>query len=238
MSTKEEEAKKGKGKGKSKEVAAVEVMKTLRVDVHFPKISDLKQAISLDTDGRLFIKIQFTAPVDQFELFRLSNLLNQPHGALYATIGSPQSAMDFKFTEDGRVEILKAQVKAEKAMAKTAALADPPAAVNWKVAKVHNTTFNHIPEDPRPYGVMIEFAVEGSGELKTAAGRGKDPTQAVISGARNCGIVTADIMEPFEIRAALEALEPSPANYKLIRVIDVGTFEIEPGGEDTEKKGG
>ena len=38
--------------------------------------------------------------------------------------------------------------------------------------------------------------------------------------------------EPFEIRAALEGLEPSPEGYKLIRVLDVGSFDSEePKGE-------
>ena len=99
------------------------------------------------------------------------------------------------------------------------------------LVKIHGVTFNHIPEDERPFGVLIEYVCNGSGEIKSAAGRGMNPTEAVISGVHNCGAVAADLKEPFEIRAALELLESTPANYKLIRVLDVGSFDLEEGKE-------
>ncbi len=85
--------------------AAAQVTKPLAVEIHFPTITDLKQALAFDADGNLLIMIQFKAKVDQYEIFRLVNLLKQPHGSLFATIGSPQSAMDFMFTKEGKVEI-------------------------------------------------------------------------------------------------------------------------------------
>lgn len=211
-----------KTQAKKTEVAKADVVQSLKVEVHFPSILDLKQAIAFDGDGNLVLAIAFKAKVDQFEIFRLVNLLKQPHGSLYATIGSPQSAMDFKFTQDGKVEILKAQIAAEKP--KTAAL-DKPAEPADHAVKIHEVTFNHIPEDERPFGVTIEYLANGSGEIKMVAGRGNNPTEAVISGVKTCGAVTADMNEPFEVRAALELLDPSPANYKLIRVLDVGSFD-------------
>jgi len=223
-------------KTQAKDVAKAEAVQPLRVEIHFPSIMDLKQALAFDADGNLIIALQFKARVDQYEIFRLVNLLKQPHGALFATIGSPQSAMDFKFTKDGRVEIVKAQIAAEKA--KAPALDTPPEP-GAKAAKITEVRFNHIPEEEDPFGVLIEYAADGTGEMKTVAGRGKSATEAVIAGVRNCGVVAADVKEPFEVRAALELLEPSADCYKLIRVIDVGSFDVEEGkgkeGEDKSK---
>lgn len=237
--TPETNPKKGKDKP---EVAKTEVISALKVEVHFPTITDLKQAIGFDADGNLILAIQFKSKVDQFEIFRLVNLLKQPHGPLYATLGSPQSAMDFKFTTDGKVEIVKAAIAAEKAKEKTKALAEgkpdeKPAETGGKPVKIIDVRFNHIPEDPRPYGVLIEYSVNGTKESKTAAGRGMNPTEAVVSGAKQCGAVAADLKEPFEVRAALESLELSPANYKLIRVLDVGSFDGEDKGGGNKAKG-
>lgn len=215
------------------EVAEAQKQSPLKVEVHFPAIADLKQAIAFDADNNLVMAIQFKVKVDQFETFRLLNLLKQPHGTLYATLGSPQSAMDFNFTKDGKVEIIKAQIVAEKAADKKKAL---PAAQDITLSpgasatKISDVTFNHVPDDPKPFGVFISYAVNGSDEAKSCAGRGDNPTEAVIAGVIACGVVGEDVNEPFEIRAALEALETSPAAYKLIRVIDVGNF-------DTEKEG-
>lgn len=220
---------------KQPEVAKSEKTTALRVEVHFPTITDLKQAIGFDADNNLVMGIQFKVKVDQFETFRLLNLLKQPHGPLYATIGTPQSAMDFKFDKDGCVEIVKAQIAGEKAgkpkelkAADAEPAADKGAAAELEktgqVKAIHEVTFNHIPEDERPYGVLIE-AVNGTGELKSYAGRGLNPTEAVISGVRQCGVVAADVKEPFEVRAALDELDPSPAVSKLIRVLDVGAFD-------------
>ncbi len=213
-------------------VAKAEAVQPLRVEISFPSIMDLKQALAFDADGNLIIAIQFKARVDQYEIFRLVNLLKQPHGTLYATIGSPQSAMDFKFTKDGKVEIVKAQIAAEKTPAldnlETAAV---------KAAKITEVRFNYIPDEEDPFGVFIEYAADGTGELKDVAGRGKSMTEAVIASVRNCGIIDAEVKEPFEVRAALELLEPSPDCYKLIRVIDVGSFDVDEGkgkeGEET-----
>lgn len=213
-----------------------EVIQPLAVSVTFNGISNLKLPIALDDKGHLVVGVQFQAKVDPFEVFRLVNLLNQPNGGLSATIASPQSAMDFKFDAKAKtVEVLQAaqpalpagkeKPKADKSAQgkKTQDQAGPA-----DLVKIHGVTFNHIPEEKLPFGVLIEY-VNGSGEIKSAAGRGKNPTEAVISGVKNCGAVDANLKEPFEVRAALETLEPSADNYKLIRVLDVGSFDIEEG---------
>jgi len=70
----------------------------LNVEVHFPAIFDLKQAIKIDAKGFLILNIAFSVKLDNtFELFRLSNLLKQNGSSIYATIGSKQVAMDFMF---------------------------------------------------------------------------------------------------------------------------------------------
>lgn len=221
------------------EVAQAEVQKPLPVLIQLPNIFDLKQAIAFDSNSNLVMAIQFKVRVDQFELFRLVNLLKQPHGGLSATIQSPQSAMDFRFHKEGRVEIVKAQIVADKKKklpeAKPKEKPAEPAEIE---ATVHGVTFNHNPEDERPFGVFIEYVLNGSGEIKSAAGRGMNPTEAVIEGVHNCGIVAADMTEPFEVRSAMELLEPSAENYKLIRVLDVGSFDDNSGGKSDTKEGG
>ena len=236
------ESKPDKGPKKTQakaDVAKTEVVQSLRVEINFPSITDLKQALAFDADGNLLIRVQFTSRVDQYEIFRLVNLLKQPHGSLFATIGSPQTAMDFKFGKDGRVEIVKALVQAEKA--KTPALDKPTATQEPDQAKpasaIHSVGFNHIPEEEKPFGVLIEYVVNGTGEIRTVAGRGKTPTEAVISGVKHCGAVAQELSEPFEIRAALEGLEPSPEGYKLIRVLDIGSFDIQDKGDNEPGKG-
>lgn len=220
-------AKEKKEKAAKSEVVKKQAAEPLRVEVHFPTITDLKQAIGFDADNNLVMGIQFKVRVDQFETFRLINLLKQPHAPLYATIGTTQSAMDFKFTKDGKVEIVKAQIAADKKPA-----LDKPQEPKEAAVKIQEVSFNHVPEDPSPFGVFIEY-VNGSGEIKSVGGRGNSPLEAVIAGVHNCG-VAQDKNEPFEIRAALESLEPSDGAYKLIRVIDVGSFDI---GEEKPKKG-
>lgn len=224
-----------------KKAPKAEVIKPLAVEINFPAIMDLKQALAFDTDGNLIIGIQFKAKVDQYEIFRLVNLLKQPHGTLFATIGSPQSAMDFKFdSKSDKVEVIKAaktipQVPA-KATDKSQEEAEPlfpePTAT-----KVHAVTFNHIPEEKLPYGVVIDYVADGTGEIHTVAGRGKNPTEAVMAGVVK--ILPDSVKEPFEAIAALEQMEPSPEGYKLIRAIQVGSFEeSEPGkGESKSEKG-
>ena len=201
-----------------------EVVQSLKVEITFPNISDLKQALAFDAEGNLLIKVQFTARVDQYEIFRLVNLLKQPHGTLYATIGSPQSAMDFKFDhEAGKVEIIQA------AKALPAGKKEPAAAVIRKAVKIHAVAFNHIPKEEKPFGVAIDYVGEdGSGEVHSIAGRGKNPTEAVMSGVLK--ILPDGVKEPFEAMAALEELEPSAEGYKLIRAIQVGSFDEEGEG--------
>jgi len=230
------------------EVVKTEVVNSLKVEVTFPNIVDLKQALAFDNDGNLIIAIQFKARVDQFEVFRLVNLLKQPHTGLSATITSPQSAMDFRFDAKAKtVEVIQAAVPAALPQGKPqekpkAGKSSPKETTAVQViqpedlVKLHGVTFNHIPEDERPFGVLIEY-VNGTGEIKSAAGRGMSPTEAVISGVKNCGAVAQELSEPFEVRAALEGLEPSPEGYKLIRVLDVGSFDIEEKGAEEAAKG-
>ena len=223
--------------------AKAEVIQPLPVEVHFPNIMDLKQAIAFDGDGQLIIAIQFKARVNQFEVFRLLNLLKQPNGGLSATISSPQSAMDFYFNDkEGTVQVIKAAVKTIKSSAQIAgpkttekALPDNeayPAASD--VVKIHFVHFHHIPEETLPFGVAIDY-INQTGEIKIALGRGKNPTDAVIDGVRWCGLIRYEGAEPFEVRAALENLETSTEGLKLIRVIDHDSFEII---EDTEEDKG
>jgi len=225
-----------------------EVVQPLAVSITFQGISNLKLPIALDDKGHMVVGVQFQARVDPFEIFRLVNLLAQPNGGLSATIASPQSAMDFKFdVKTKTVEVLQAVVPklAEpKAQEKKAGKSSPKEGTAVQVqegpehlVKIHGVTFNHIPEEAKPFGVLIEY-VNGTGEIKSAAGRGKSPTEAVVSGVKNCGAVGQEYSEPFEVRAALERLEPSPEGYKLIRVLDVGSFDAEEGkGEAEPKKG-
>ena len=215
-----------------------EVVQPLKVEITFPSIADLKQALAFDADGNLLIKVQFTSRVDQYEIFRLVNLLKQPHGTLYATIGTPQSAMDFKFDHKaGKVEIIQAAkaLAQGKKTGKSAADQQPAAETKDQVSKavkIHAVAFNHIPEEKDPFGVAIDYVGEdGSGEVHTIAGRGKNPTEAVMAGVLK--ILPDVVKEPFEAMAALELLEPSAEGYKLIRAIEVGSFD-EAGKEEGE----
>ena len=235
------ESKKPERKKRTKKPEAVT---PLKVEVNFPSITDLKQALAFDSDGHLIVAIQFKARVDQFEIFRLVNLLNQPHGTLYAIIGSPQSAMDFIFDKkQNRMDILEAasEIVAAKTDDKGNILPAESAGQEETtgVVTIQTVRFNHIPEEEKPYGVLIEYLVDGTGELKAAGGRGKTATEAVIAGVHICGAVSTDLKEPFEVRAVLEEVnrkDPSAVCRKLVRVIDVGSFDIEEGEE--KKTGG
>jgi len=223
---------------KKKDDKSIEVVQSLKVEINFNPIYDLQLPIGFDGDGNLIIGVRFKARVDQFEVARLVNLLKQPHGALYAVIGSTQSALDFKFdSKQLRFEIFKASKGMEEKKPakviedKTAAQVED--ATNQAV-KIEIVRFNHIPEEKEPFGVFIEYSADGMAETHSAAGRGKNPTEAVISGVKNCGAVDASLNEPFEVRAALELLEPSTELFKLIRVLDVGSFDVDEGGEGPE----
>jgi len=208
-----------------------EIIQPLAVEINFPLIMDLKQALAFDADGNLIIGVQFKAKVDQYEIFRLVNLLKQPHGTLYATIGSPQAAMDFKFdTKKEVVEVIKAArtLPLDKALEEAEKPAPESLFQEPKAVKIQEVTFNHIPEESKPYGVVIDYISDGTGKIHTVAGRGMNPTEAVMAGVKATNALPADAKEPFEVTAALEQLEPSPACYKLIRVIEVGSFDDGP----------
>ena len=234
-------------------VTKAEVIEPLAVSITFQGITNLKLPIALDDKGHLVVGGQFQAKLDPFEVFRLVNLLNQPNGGLSATITSPQAAMDFHFDPKTKtVEVLQAVVPklieakvTEKKKGVDYEIDDkgtPCQILSKKAAadvlvekpedliKILGVTFNHIPKEKLPYGVMIEY-VNRAGEIKSGAGRGKSPTEAVILGVHHCGL-SVDLKEPFEIRAALEKLEASPDGYKLIRVRDVGSFD-DKGAEET-----
>jgi len=217
-----------------------EVVRPLKVEITFPSIVDLKQALAFDSAGNLIIGIQFKAKVDQYEIFRLVNLLKQPHGVLYAIIGSPQSAMDFLFNpKEDRMDILKAasQLVAAKTDDK-GEITTKPLIPEQLAVKIHAVAFNHLPEEKKPYGVAIDYiGKDGSGEIYTVAGRGTDATEAVLAGVAR--ILPPEMKEPFEVIAALEELEPSPEGYRLIRAIQVGSFDEEPGkgGSKEDSKG-
>ena len=223
-----------------------EVVQPLKVEITFPAISDLKQALAFDADGNLIITVQFKARVDQFEIFRLVNLLKQPHGTLFAIIGSPQSAMDFIFDKKrNQIDILKAASKLVAAKTddkgdilpadQPQELATAPADQASAVAKITAVAFNHIQEEEKPYGVAIDYVADGSGEIHTVTGRGMNPTEAVLAGVKATNALPAGMNEPFEVMAALELLDPSPECYKLIRAIKVGSFDEEPGQGESEQ---
>lgn len=228
-----------------------EVVKALKCEVTFPMIANLKQALGFDKDGNLVITVQFQAPVDQFETFRLINLLKQPHGALYALIGSPQTAMDFIFDKKkNQMDIIQAASKLLAASSdaqgtiKTGEVGEP-AAEKPKRKKaepasdqgdkpagpimIHEVTFNHISEEELPFGLVVDYVEIEGGVIHTKAGRGKDAYMAVVSVVESLGICGPGAKQPFEIRAALEALKPSPGLYKLVRVVDTGSFEEKAG---------
>lgn len=226
-----------KEKKSQKTKVETEATKPLKVEITFPSITDLKQAIGTDADGNLVLAIQFKARADQFEIFRLVNLLKQPHGALYAVIGSPQSAMDFKFdAKQIRFEIFKADQKIQASSGKEKPKQLEPPAEHWTAIKIHEVSFNHIAEEKLPYGVAIDFVADGTGEIHSVLGRGMNPTEAVINGVLRLGILDyteGDLTpQPFEVRAALEDFnhdEPNPECFKLIRVLEVGIFDDSKG---------
>lgn len=242
--TKKDQGKQAAVKEAGKTVAAAQVTAPLAVSITFPNIMEPKQAIAFDNDGNLIIVVQFKARADQYEIFRLVNLLKQPHGALNVTIGTPQSAMDFHFTKEGKVEILKAAMSSEKkkdnpeadrkALPDTAAGPTPAAAPAGLLVIVEFTT-NHIPTDDRPFGCMVEFVSDGSGEVHTVAGRGTTPTEATILGILATRAIQADPGHPFEIIAALKATKETPARDRLIRAIEVGSFDINEGEAEKGK---
>jgi hypothetical protein len=239
---------------KEASVAAAQVVTPLKVEVRFQTITDLKQAIGFDADGNLTIRIQFESRVDQYEIFRLVNLLKQPHGVLYATIGSPQSAMDFLFTKDGKMEILKAEIAqakkpaevTEKAPEKPAPIKDTTKAEDEKSSKIvyfkpdvaspvifQQTVFNHIAEEGLPFGVSITYD-NGKEKGVTVAGRGHSAAEAVIAGVKN---VTGfgELQQPFQILEALKKTQETPAQIKLVRTIELGNF-FEGDGDTAPKK--
>ena len=239
-----EDTKKAK-KEAAATVAAAQAIKPLAVEVHFPTITDLKQAIGFDADSNLVMAIQFKVKVDQFETFRLLNLHKQPHGSLYATIGTPQSAMDFKFTKEGKVEILKAELAQDKAKAALpAGKKDKPQETGEPAAQVDadiifkDISFNHIPEEEKPFGVVIDFT-NGSGEKPhVVAGRGKTATEAVITGVKQTSpTLFGDLNQPFEVVAAVKKTKETDAQIKIIRAIEVGSFDLGDKGDTKPKKG-
>lgn len=199
----------------------------LKVEVAFPSIFQVKQAIQMDKDGYLVLAIQFQAKVNPTELFRFINLLSQPHGAMYALIGSDQAAFDFRFDKTGhKVE----RIDAAKALPSPKVQDRPIESYrqgNVAVKTITGATFNHIKTELLPYGVFVNYVADGTGEIVSAAGRGKTPTEAVIAFAKQIELIPDDVTEPFEVTAALEMLESTPARDDLIRVIQVGSFDAE-----------
>ena len=222
-------------------VSDTESTKPLKVEIFFPTINDLKQSIGFDSDSNLVAAIQFKIKVDQFELFRLINLLKQPHSSLYAIIGSNQSAMDFKFTQQGKIEILKAELAQEKAKAqpsggKSTGKGDNPGSFEKPVDPVENeftfkdVSFNHVPEESLPYGVVIDFTNGESDKTHTVAGRGKTYVEAVIVGLHQTKAVLFDgVTQPFKILEALKKTPATDAQIKIVRSIEVGTFDMDEG---------
>lgn len=223
-----------------KKATKTDVIQPLPVSITFVGITGLKLPIALDDKGHLVVGVQFQARVDPFEVFRLINLMNQPNGGLSATISSPQSSMDFRFDpKAGTVEVLKSatpvkpdQVPAAKNLNKPkknagqepAAAAEPPAP-DIALIELTGISFNHIPEEERPYGVTIDFLNgDGQGE-HCVAGRGGAPTEAIMDALKQTKGFDPGLDEPFQYIDALKLTKKTPAQIKVIRAIEVGSFD-------------
>ena len=238
-------ARKPKNQSELKIETKSEVM-PLKVEITFPSISDLRQAILTDNDGNLVVALQFKAKVDQFEIFRLVNLLKQPHSGLYAIIGSPQTVMDFKFdAKELRFEIFKAaaQIAAgdkKKAAAETAQVQDQAAAAAAKVTppaqvkgpgnptgKVFvDITTNFIETDAKPFGLFANYR-NGEGKDKSAAGRGTSAAEAALFLLGQVDIIPTDRkVEPFEaIKYLTEGHGTDALCLALADVIKTNSFD-------------
>lgn len=214
--TKEPKSKKEEPKKPAAKPA--EVVTPLKVEVEFPHIHDLKQGIAFDSDMNLVLTIQFKAPVDQYEVARLVNLLKQPSGVLHATIGSNQSAMDFKFDPKAGQFVVTQAAKALVPGKKDKPAAGPPA--DGKVV-FQDVTFNHFEKEDKPFGVFISYT-DSDGVIHEKAGRGGSALEAVIAGIQSTGAIHRDMTEPFEVLAALKDIDVTPALNELLRVIEVG----------------
>jgi hypothetical protein len=119
--------------------------------------------------------------------------------------------------------------KAEKkAATKEAAAVVAAAAQSGKGKRdffFQEVSFNHIPSDDRPFGVVIDF-VDGNGEIHTVAGRGKSSTEAIIAGIKSSSVdIFGALNQPFEIVAAVKKTKETPAQIKIIRAIETGSFD-------------
>lgn len=217
---------------KTTEVAKTEpVALGMKVEVTFGTITDLKQALGFTSDGDFEMAIQFKSKVDPFEVFRLINLLKQPHAPLYAIIGSPQTAMDFAFDKaNNKVEVLRAIKAAVQEAKKLDDKKNPPSDIKAKVIEFVNLSVNHLPTEAQPFGLFVDYK-NGNGEDKSVAGRGQTPAEAGMSVVRSLECVPLTVKEPFEVLDALRKFPPTPALAKLILTIARNKFEYPPDAE-------
>ena len=215
---------------KPTEVAKTEpVALGMKVEVTFASINDLKQVLGFTSDGDFEMAIQFKAKVDPFEVFRLINLLKQPHAPLYAIIGSPQTAMDFMFDKaNNKVEVLRALKVAVQEAKKLDEKAKTPASdIKPKAIEFVNLSVNHLPTEAQPFGLFVDYK-NGNGEDKSVAGRGQSPAEAGMSVVRALECVPLTVKEPFEVLDALRTFPPTIALAKLILTIARNKFEYPP----------
>lgn len=195
--------------------------KPLKIEINFPNIFDLKQAIAFDTNGRLLVAIQFKAPVVSSEVFRLVNLLTQPNQGLFATVGSKQATMDFLFNpKEDKVEI----IRAVKQLAVATSKDEPPAEPKPEGTLVELFGAK-IDQNIDPYSIGAKYQ-NGTGEILANVGSGKSPMDAALNLARTLNLVPADRpVEPFKAIEYLKKVEGNPFIAALVAVIETNTFE-------------
>ena len=205
---------------KKKPDKAQDEIQPLKVDIKFPHIMDIKQQIALDTSGILAIKIQFTANVDQFEVFRLVNLLKQPHEALYAIIGTNQSQLDFQFDADaGVVNILQSIVALPVGVTSTEPPRDSEPGITPSI-KIVEANLKYDKVFPYPYRAEIIYVMlEGNGEILTLIGVGQDIADAILDALSDMLPGQQLMPEIFEAVAYLEGLEDRAECLKLINAL-------------------
>ncbi|MCK9602057.1 MAG: hypothetical protein M0R06_23630 [Sphaerochaeta sp.] len=225
-----------------------ELVKPLKVEINFPTIYNLKQALKMDDKGALIMGVQFEAKVDQFELFRLANILSQPHEGLYAVIGTPQTVMDFKFDKkEIRWEVFNANLKLEAGKSPAQDKAAPPVEAATgaaqgptpaeqtakpdgdfkpKVTTFFSVTHNHIENEPDPFGVLVEY-LAGTEEVHSQVGRGKSPADAALSAIRQLEACPPALGQPFEMIDYLgKNFQKTTALCQLSLIISRDTFDI------------
>ncbi|MFA5429866.1 MAG: hypothetical protein WC329_01750 [Candidatus Omnitrophota bacterium] len=230
-----EDTKGGKVEPNKPEMKAetkAELVKPFRTEVPIKNITGLKIPLTMDDKGHLVGGFQFQAIVNQYELFRLINLMNQPNGGLHVIFVSDQASFDFKYDQkEQRFEVIQGVLPLPAGTAKTT----PDAAAQEKKEPAKktaaptspvvftNTTFNHFDKEPEPFGVAIDYMPDETGNIVHVLGRGKTAVEGLFSGLKQVKGFEA-ISQPFKFLEAVKATKEGPAQIKIIRTIEMGEF--------------